>query len=35
MTGSIEDVMPVVSVSDPRLASKTGTRTWGTRPRDQ
>ncbi|HZL67851.1 MAG TPA: hypothetical protein VFC29_11025 [Candidatus Limnocylindrales bacterium] len=22
--------MPVVSVSDPRLASKVGTRTWGT-----
>ena len=25
--------MPVVSVSDPRLASKVGTRTWGTRLR--
>ena len=26
--------MPVVSVSDPRLASKVGTRTWGTRLAD-
>ena len=30
MVGSTGDVMSVVSVSDPRLASKVGTRTWGT-----
>jgi hypothetical protein len=30
MAGSREDVMSVASVSDPRLASKVGTRTWGT-----
>jgi hypothetical protein len=30
MAGSSANVMSVVSVSDPRLASKVGTRTWGT-----
>ena len=34
MEGARENVMSVVSVSDPRLASKIGTRTWGTRPSD-
>ena len=30
MAGSREDVMSVASVSDPKLASKKGARTWGT-----
>ena len=30
MAGSRVGVTSVVSVSDPRLASKVGTRTWGT-----
>ena len=35
MTGSMQNVMSVASVSDSRLACGVGTRRWGAKPREK